>query len=354
MTSPAGAVGSGDGEGPATGARHGRGPQEESGHRDDRTGTPSSTEVVRVRLDLAYDGTAFHGWAAQPGLRTVEGVLTEVLGTLVRTPVRLTVAGRTDAGVHARHQVAHVDVPRGSWEGLRGRPARATGGSGRNEAGQGRSAAEALVSRMNGLLAREAGTWRETSGAPPIPRGTGDVVVHTAQEVSCDFDARFSATGRHYVYRLCDRVEARDPLRRHDVVWLPRGPLDLVAMDRATRVLLGEHDFLSFCRPREGATTVRTLREFRISDEGGTVRIDVSADAFCHSMVRSLVGAALEVALARRPPEWVGELLDARSRRSAAPIAPAHGLTLERVDYPPEDQWAARARESARRRDECC
>lgn len=335
--------------------RGGNRPDVEAEHREDAAGSPSSAEVVRVRLDLAYDGTTFHGWAAQPGLRTVEGVLTEALDTLTRTPVRLTVAGRTDAGVHARHQVAHVDVPRASWEGLRGRHARrGAGAAGRNGTTAARSSAEALVSRMNGLLAREAGTWREASGAPPAPRGTSDVVVHSAHEVSRDFDARFSATGRHYVYRLCDRVGARDPLRRHDVVWLPRGPLDLEAMDRATRVLLGEHDFLSFCRPREGATTVRTLREFRFSDEGGTVRVDVSADAFCHSMVRSLVGAALEVGLARRPVEWVGELLEARSRRSAAPIAPAHGLTLERVDYPPEDRWATRAREAARRRDGCC
>lgn len=383
--------------------------------------SPSSADNVRVRLNLAYDGTDFHGWAIQPGLRTVEGELTEALHTLTRMPLRLTVAGRTDAGVHARHQVAHVDVPRAVWDGLRGRPAARNArraspepadrgasvvrgsaidgglsrglpghlpdsalpgalpggspGSGlsggspdsapdRPDAGSrgaqigvgstGRSAAVAFALRINGLLARAAGERADAAGLPRAPRGTSDVVIHSAQEVSHDFDARFSATGRHYTYRICERIDARDPLRRHDVMWLPRGTLDLTAMERATPVLLGEHDFLSFCRPREGATTIRTLREFRFSYEGGVVCIDVSADAFCHSMVRSLVGAVLEVGLGRRPVEWVEELLDARSRRSAAPIAPARGLTLESVVYPPEDQWASRAREAARRRDECC
>lgn len=370
--------------------------------------SPSSADSVRVRLNLAYDGTDFHGWAIQPGLRTVEGELTEALHTLTRMPLRLTVAGRTDAGVHARHQVAHIDVPRAVWDGLRGRPAarssrrasseladlgasmvrgsaidgglssalpggvpdhrvpgespdgspdRPDGGSRSAQVGvgsTGRSAAVAFALRINGLLARAAGERADAAGLPRAPRGTSDVVIHSAQEVSHDFDARFSATGRHYTYRLCERIDARDPLRRHDVLWLPRGTLDLAAMERATRVLLGEHDFLSFCRPREGATTIRTLREFRFSYEGGVVCIDVSADAFCHSMVRSLVGAVLEVGLGRRPVEWMEELLDARSRRSAAPIAPARGLTLESVVYPPEDQWASRAREAARRRDECC
>jgi pseudouridylate synthase I len=333
--------------------------------------SPSSAENVRIRLNLAYDGTDFHGWAIQPGLRTVEGELTEALRTLTRMPLRLTVAGRTDAGVHARHQVAHVDVPRAVWDGLRGRPAtrnarraspdvspdRPDAGSRGAQIGvgnTGRSAAVAFVLRVNGLLARAAGERADAAGLPRAPRGTSDVVIHSAHEVSHDFDARFSATGRNYTYRICERIDARDPLRRHDVMWLPRGTLDLSAMERATRVLLGEHDFLSFCRPREGATTIRTLREFRFSYEGGVVCIDVSADAFCHSMVRSLVGAALEVGHGRRPVEWVEELLDARSRRSAAPIAPACGLTLESVVYPPEDQWASRAREAARRRDECC
>lgn len=291
---------------------------------------PAADTTVRLRLDLAYDGTGFHGWAAQPGLRTVEGVLTDALSTLARQPVRLTVAGRTDAGVHARHQVAHVDLPRAAYRGLRGHRS------------DGQDTAPQVVRRVNGLLTRGAGE-----------RDRCDVVVHSAREVTEDFDARFSAVARHYCYRLCDRTEERDPLRRHDVVWLPRGPLDLPAMESASRVLLGEHDFLSFCRPREGATTIRTLRRLDFSHEGGHVRVDVSADAFCHSMVRSLVGACLEVGLGRREPGWIEELLVARSRQSAAPVAPAHGLTLERVDYPPEDQWASRAREAARRRD-CC
>ena len=346
-------------------------------------GGEETSASVRVRLDLAYDGRLFHGWAAQPGLRTVEGELTAALSTLARTSVRLTVAGRTDAGVHAQHQVAHVDVPLTSWEGLPGR-----------SAGH-RSPEEALVSRLNGLLARSmqvpvtsftapAGDPRSGSGvapsalagatgagssgsvtgardtavAPPgwpsAPRGTSDVVVHRATVVTRDFDARFSAVGRHYVYRLSDRMDTRDPLRRSDVVWLPTGPLDLVAMQEAAQPLLGEHDFLSFCRPRAGATTIRTLRELRFSDEGGVVRVDVAADAFCHSMVRSLVGASVEVGLGRRPVTWPQHLLSQRSRQGAAPVAPAHGLTLVRVDYPPREQWASRAREAAHRREECC
>jgi tRNA pseudouridine38-40 synthase len=306
-------------------------------------GTSAAPAALRVRLDLAYDGTDFHGWADQPGLRTVEGELTSALATAARAPVRLTVAGRTDAGVHARHQVAHADLPAEAWEGPdRGGPRRPPG--------------EALVRRVNGILAQR---HRQRAGG----RGPGtacDLVIHRAARVSADFDARFSALGRHYSYRLCDEVRERDPLRRHDVLWLPGGPLDLDAMNGAAEALLGEHDFLAYCRPREGATTIRTLRELRVwrgtgspeGEAGAPVVVRVSADAFCHSMVRSLVGALIEVGRGRRSAAWPGELLEARSRTRAAPIAPARGLTLEGVDYPDEDQWAARAGLARHRRDQ--
>lgn len=325
---------------------------------------------VRVRLDLAYDGTAFRGWAAQPGLRTVEGELTAAISTVVRTPVVLTVAGRTDAGVHARHQVAHVDVATDAWQVL-----------GASRGHQGRAVEELLVARLNGLLARGA-SLSGTGGQ----RGSSDVVVARARVVTTDFDARFSALGRHYCYRISDSLASRDPMRRRDVWWLDRGPLDVAAMGASASALLGGHDFLSYCKPREGATTIRTLRELAVrrvdwaggaSDAGrqacdgsgdagtgdagreacggrGPLEVAVSADAFCHSMVRSLVGALVEVGLGRRAVDWPAQLLQTPSRQAAAPLAPACGLTLEGVDYPSQGEWAARARLARRRRDGGC
>ncbi|MDO5080217.1 tRNA pseudouridine(38-40) synthase TruA [Buchananella hordeovulneris] len=278
---------------------------------------------VRVRLDLAYDGTNFAGWAAQPGLRTVEGVLSAALHTITRLPVRLTVAGRTDAGVHAAHQVAHFDLPSAVWQALPGRSPRSSG--------------QALVERLTGVLGREAG---------PV-RGASDVVVLGAQEVSADFDARFGALARHYRYRVADGLAPRDPLRRTHVLW-QRGELDVAAMQQAVGVLVGEHDFLSFCKPRPGASTVRTLQYLQwergtVGSDAGLVVLTVGADAFCHSMVRSLVGASLAVGLASRDAAWLASLVARPCRTQAAPVAPPHGLVLERVDYPPTAHLAAQA-----------
>ena len=295
-----------------------------------RTAGERDPRVLRLRLDLAYDGAAFSGWAAQPGLRTVEGVLTDALRTVLRSPVRLTVAGRTDAGVHAAAQVAHLDVSREAWAGLPGRSDRPPG--------------TALLARLAGVLAREA------RGLPGTPRGASDIAVTGARVVPAAFDARFSAVGRRYVYRIADAGSPRDPARRGQVLW-EAGRLDVAAMEASTAPLLGEHDFLSYCRPRAGATTIRTLRrlEWRRAATGdpggdaGLVALTVEADAFCHSMVRSLVGAGIAVGRGRRPPAWPAALLAARSRRDAAPLAPAHGLTLEAVDYPADDELAAQA-----------
>lgn len=282
--------------------------------------------TVRIRLALSYDGTDFSGWAVQPGLRTVQGVLEEALSTVLRLPepARLTVAGRTDAGVHARGQVAHLDVPVSAWRGVVGRSDRTPG--------------QALVTRLAGVL-----------GRGQRPRGASDVVVHEATRAPAGFDARFSAVSRRYRYRLSDAAGGRDPLRRQDVLWHPR-ELDVEAMDLAASWLRGEHDFAAYCKPREGATTIRTLLALtwrRVpagEPDGGLVVADVRADAFCHSMVRALVGASLAVGEGRRPVSWPAEVLAAARRDPAVSVAPAHGLTLEEVGYPEDRDLAARAR----------
>jgi len=192
-------------------------------------------QTLRVRLDLSYDGSAFNGWAAQPGLRTVEGVLASALSTVLRCPVKLTVAGRTDAGVHAAAQVVHLVVSEEAWARLPGRSDRLP------EA--------ALLTRLAGVLTREA-----RSSLPGTPRGAADIAVVGARVVPGSFDARFSALSRRYTYRIADAGARRDPTRRGTVLWLPDS-LDVAAMASSTAPLLGEHDFLSYCRPRAGATT---------------------------------------------------------------------------------------------------
>ena len=291
------------------------------------TPTPPA-DTLRVRLDLAYDGTHFAGWATQPRLRTVQGVLEEALATLLRTgPLglprpRLTVAGRTDAGVHARGQVAHVDVPRERWEKMPGRSDREPG--------------VALCDRLAGVL-------------PP------DVVVHRAVAAPEGFDARFSALHRRYAYRVADRPDLRDPLRRDWVLW-HRRPLDVEAMHRAMQPLVGLHDFAAFCKPREGATTIRELTHLswdRPADgpDAGLVVATVQADAFCHSMVRALVGMSLAVGEGRRGADDPAAVLAGRSRSAAAGVVAARGLTLERVAYPDDAALAARAERVRARRD---
>ena len=267
---------------------------------------------------MAYDGTEFHGWAAQPGQRTVEGILAGALSTIFRTDVALTVAGRTDAGVHARGQVVHFDIDTAAWEALPGRSDLPPGSS--------------LLRRVNALLAREA------SG----PRGSADVVVHRARLAPDGFDSRFSALWRSYSYRVCDDLRAFDPLRRRDVLWLAES-VDVDAMNRAATGLLGEHDFISYCKPREGATTVRELQSLRASRRDGLIELTAQADAFCHSMVRTLVGSLLRVGLGTRDEQWPARRLSQRSRNGEVVVAPAHPLTLEHVEYPADSELAGRA-----------
>ncbi len=263
---------------------------------------------MRLRLDIAYDGTAFHGWAAQPSLRTVQGEIETAIATVLRldAPVPLTCAGRTDTGVHARGQVAHVDLE--SVE-----PA-------------------TLERRLRRIL-------------------PADISLLGVAEAPPGFDARFSALERRYVYRLADRPGA-DPLTRgHVVAW--RHTLDVEAMNAAGALLLGEHDFAAFCRKRAGATTIRTLRELSAArSAAGLVETTVRADAFCHSMVRALMGALVAVGEGRFAPAWVGDVLAAASRDPRVKVMPAHGLVLEEVVYPPDAEMASRATESRRMRGE--
>ena len=293
----------------------------------------------RLRLDLGYDGTDFRGWAAQPGLRTVQGEIEAAIALVARQEGATTVAGRTDAGGHARHQVCHLDLSRQAWARLAPRAARSED-----------DAATSIVRRLNKILSGRYGERSRTRGVG-VARGTCDVRIFAARVVDASFDARFSALARRYTYRVSD---APDPLARWDRLWVDE-PLDDQAMNDAAVPLLGQHDFLGYCRPREGATTIRTLRTLRaVREADGTLAFRVEADAFCHSMVRSLVGALLLVGSGARDIDYPARVLRARSRASAAPIAPAHGLTLEGVDYPAPEEWAARAAQARARRDSCC
>lgn len=266
---------------------------------------------MRLRLDLAYDGTDFHGWAAQPGLRTVQGALEEALARVLRLPhVAVTCAGRTDTGVHALGQVAHLDLDQAVLEAQRGR--------------SDDHATAVLLRRLNGVL-------------PP------DVRVHEVREVPDAFDARFSALWRRYAYRVADAPRLVDPLHRRHVLAWPRR-LDLEAMNDAATRLTGEHDFAAFCKRREGATTIRTLHELAWRrDDRGVATAVVRADAFCHSMVRALVGCLLAVGEGRREPSWPAQVLSAGVRDPAVTVIHAHGLTLEEVAYPGDELLAEQA-----------
>lgn len=286
--------------------------------------------LVRVRLDMAYDGGAFAGWARQPGQRTVQGELEAALRTVLRIDARpvLTVAGRTDAGVHARGQVCHLDLRERDWI--------AAGSGGRTETEQCSDGRTSEVAPEGQLAAK--GLVRRLAGVLP-----SDVRVRRVVRAPAEFDARFGAVARRYAYRLVDDLAAVDPLHRSHVVVHPR-PLDVGAMNAAAARLLGEHDFTAYCRRRVGATAVRTLlRLVGTRHEDGLLVFDVEADAFCHQMVRSLVGALVVVGEGRRDTDWPGALLSAPVRAPAVPVMPAHGLTLEEVRYPPDEQLAARA-----------
>jgi len=287
--------------------------------------TPGGGGFLRIRMGLAYDGEPFRGWAVQPGLRTVQGVLEEALELIVRRPVRVTVAGRTDAGVHARGQVVHWDVTEAEWERV-GR-------------GSAEDAPRTLLRRLSGALAKILG---DLSGA---------VVVHSVELAAEGFDARFSALWRRYSYRIADDARTWDPLGRSLALWHKK-PLDTEAMNRGAALLLGLNDFRSYCKPREGATTVRELQRFDFErGPDGIITARIQADAFCHNMVRALIGATLKVGEGAEPPPWLWERLLEKRRDSRSVLAPAHPLVLEYVAYPDGSLLKVRAEQTRALRD---
>ncbi len=261
---------------------------------------------MRVRLDLAYDGQNFSGWAHQPNLRTVQGVLEHWITTIARLPepARLTVAGRTDAGVHARNQVAHLDLPDDID-------------------------LDYLKRRLDRALPE-------------------DIALKSLSSCPDDFDARFAAIWRRYCYRIWDEESVPNPIRRFDVAPV-KGVMNIDLLNQGGQILLGLHNFAAFCKYREGATTIRTLQVcegIRLADSSRTVEITVQADAFCHSMVRSLVGALVSVATGQRDLDWLAGLLTSETRESDVFVMPAKGLTLEEVHYPDPGGYANRVLEA--------
>ncbi len=272
----------------------------------------SPDEDVRLRLDVAYDGSPFSGWARQPDRPTVQGVLEDALSVVFGVPFALTVAGRTDAGVHATGQVCHADITQDAWVA---------------------AVAGHIIRRVNGILPAQ-------------------VRILDMRQVPTTFDARFSALWRRYVYRVSDAEYGGLPLNRGDTMWHPR-KLTLRPMQSASKLLVGEHDFAAFCRQRPGATTIRTLRRLTwVKGSDGVYTATIEADAFCHQMVRSLGGALLAVGDGRKPVQWIEEVLASGDRQKSASVAPAHGLTLVEVRYPPDSKLASRAAHTRRRRDE--
>lgn len=279
--------------------------------------------MVRIRLDIAYDGTHFRGWAKQPRLRTVQGTLEAALARIVGSDVQFVVAGRTDAGVHAAGQVAHVDLNEDQWSRIEARHGRAA-----------EDPAATIARRMRGVL-----------GAYP------DATVHRSALAPTGFDARFSAVWRRYRYRLADDIAGYDPSRRLDTTSI-RGELDVHAMDAAAQSLIGLHDFAAYCKAREEATTIRTLLDYRWHrDADGALVAEVKADAFCHSMVRALVGACVAVGEQRLDVHDLVVLRDALERTSQFKVLAARGLTLTEVGYPSDQLLGSRAEQTRARRD---
>lgn len=247
--------------------------------------------LVRVRLTVAYNGTGFRGMAAQPGQRTVAGVLAQALETVAQAPVTLAVAGRTDAGVHAWGQVVSFDVP---------------------DASRAVDVAD-VANRLNRMLGPE-------------------IVVREASAASDGFDPRRSATGRRYRYTVLHRP-LPDPWLASTTWWVP-APLDLRTMRAGCAPLLGEHDFSAFCRRQGGASLVRLVREADWFDlGGGLLRFEVEASSFCQQMVRSLVGTLVDAGRGRRTAADVAMALRGSDRAKAGPVAPPHGLCLWEVTY---------------------
>ncbi len=279
--------------------------------------SPEELGLVRIRLDIAYDGGPFSGWAIQPGRLTVQGALEESLALFLRRTARLTVAGRTDAGVHARGQVAHLDLTQEEWDAL--------------NRWSGVDPCLVLQRRINGAL---GSVLRELTGAL-------QVIDVTAAPPG--FDARFSALWRRYSYRIADGSKARDPLQRAQTLWFNE-ELDVDRMNAGAAELLGLGDFKAFAKPREGSTTIRTLHEFDFTRQGdGVINLNIQADAFCHNMVRALAGAAFRVGRGVEGPSWMRERQLAGIRDAKSVLAEAHPLVFEEVSYPSDAELKERA-----------
>lgn len=263
--------------------------------------------VVRLRLDFAYDGTDFSGWAKQPDQRTVQGEILKALSNIFEQPAdsfELVVAGRTDAGVHAAAQVAHLDLTREQFEG-----------PGRN-----------LRQRLNSLL-------------------DGDIRIHEVSEAPVGFDARFSAIYRRYSYRIADGSALQNPVESRNTLFVWQH-LDILKMQDAAQELIGLGDFASFCKPRPGSTTIRELKHIklrRLYSRGNLIEVELKADAFCHNMVRSIVGALVAVGDGRATREDIARLFARNDRVGSYKVVSAHGLTLAEIGYPADDQLAYQA-----------
>ena len=245
---------------------------------------------LRLRIDLAYDGTNYSGWAKQPDRRTIQEEIEKALATITRCPVATIVAGRTDAGVHASGQVIHVDVPE------------TTDTTG-------------VLFRLNQLL---------------------DEDIRILKVISLDtaFNARFSAISRSYTYKILDANQVLSPLHRLDVApWYRQ--LDVDILNTASALLIGQHDFAAFCKFSDGTTTVRNLLRFDwIRDRDGYLIAQIAADAFCYSMVRNLVGAVVCVAEGRYSLDWIAAMLANKERVPDSLVFEGRGLTLVHVQYP--------------------
>ena len=249
----------------------------------------------RLKIEFQYDGTNFQGWAKQPDYRTIQGVLEDLIGKLVRAKVECVTAGRTDAGVHATGAVMHVDIPDIDID------------------------IPNFAYKLNRILDE-------------------DIRILSAIEAPSGFHARYSATARHYEYSIADGTRTLSPLERLYVADWYR-PLDIETLNKASKLLEGTHDFAAFCKWRENATTVRTLNEFSwIRDSTGLLKAHLSADGFGYNMVRNLVGAAVCVGEGRYDFDWILGVLTGKARVSDSYVFPARGLTLVKVDYPNDNQ----------------
>ncbi|WP_307852580.1 tRNA pseudouridine synthase A [Glaciihabitans sp. dw_435] len=285
--------------------------------------------LTRLRLDIAYDGGSFNGWSKQPDLRTVQGAIEDALAIVFRRhqPIpTLTVAGRTDAGVHALGQVAHLDLTDAQLHSL-DRPRRG------KLAGRVYDGPASLGRRINGIAGLDS-----------------DVYVSRSYIAPDGFDARFSATWRRYEYRIADTAAPRNPLERHRTLWYP-ALLDVDVMNETAASLIGLYDWVAYCKPREGATTVRSLQEFTWHrEDDGVLVARVKADAFCHSMVRSLVGACVAAGQGNLAPGRPAEIRDEAARTAEYKVMPAKGLVLVEVGYPDDAELGAQAELTRRRR----